>query len=98
MRIKADGILARHPTAFTFITSVSRLRAGFSFHFPVNGLSAAHNVPLARQIHSNTLIERFAIDSSTNAEFPDPRHARQRPFDGWCTSWPDRSRTYDDLL
>ena len=32
---QVDVVLVR-PAAFTFITSVSRLRAGFSLHFPVN--------------------------------------------------------------
>lgn len=51
---QVDVVLVR-PAAFTFITSVSRLRAGFSLHFPVNGLSAAHTVPLARQMSSDVL-------------------------------------------
>src|SRR5262245_16569300 len=37
------------PTASTFISSVSLLLEGFTFHLPTKGSLAAHNVPIARQ-------------------------------------------------
>src|ERR1700751_3630802 len=37
------------PTASTFISSVSLLLEGFTFHLPMKGSLAAHNVPIARQ-------------------------------------------------
>ena len=65
------------------MTSVWWLRAGFNFHFPVKGLSAAHIVALARHMHSNIQVERFAIDSSRGADFPGALQARRRPSGGW---------------
>jgi len=94
---QVDVVLVR-PAAFTFITSVSRLRAGFSLHFPVNGLSAAHTVPLARQIHSHTQIECLAIDSSTSTEFLWPSACTAKTTRRLVCILVRRSRTDDDFL
>src|SRR5579862_1785727 len=65
------------PAAATFISSVSLLLDGFSFHLPTKGSGAAHTTPFTRQTNSSKRNTRFITQTSAGAfSRPDLRLAQ----------------------